>query len=64
MWLGLLIPILLIVAIAYAYGWRPGENSTFRMTANQKSPLDIVKDRYARGEISREEYEELRRDLA
>ncbi len=28
------------------------------------SPLDIAKARYARGEISKEQYEELRRDLA
>jgi putative membrane protein len=26
-------------------------------------PLEILKERYARGEITREEYEELRRDL-
>ena len=28
-----------------------------------ESPLDILRDRYARGEITREEYEEMRRDL-
>jgi putative membrane protein len=33
-------------------GWPQGE-----------SPLDIAKKRYARGEISREEYENLKRDL-
>jgi putative membrane protein len=29
----------------------------------EKGPLDIVKERYARGEITREQYEQMRRDL-
>ncbi len=34
-----------------------------RYTPPTESPLDILKTRYARGEITREEYEETRRDL-
>jgi putative membrane protein len=30
---------------------------------HRPSPLDIAKERYARGEISREQYEEMRRTL-
>ncbi|OGA72168.1 MAG: electron transporter RnfE [Betaproteobacteria bacterium RIFCSPLOWO2_12_FULL_65_14] len=28
-----------------------------------RTPLDILKERYARGEIDREQYEQMRRDL-
>jgi uncharacterized membrane protein len=31
---------------------------------SQGSPLDILKERYARGEITKTEYDEMRRDLA
>lgn len=38
-------------------------NQTGRMTTNQASPREILDKRYARGEISREEYEQIRADL-
>jgi putative membrane protein len=57
-----LIIILVIGAIAYAAGWRP----TFLQTGSaqtSQTPLEILKARYARGEITREEYEQVRRGL-
>ena len=39
--------------------WRSGEP---RLTS--QSSLDIAKARYARGEITREQFEQLKRDLA
>ncbi len=60
---GLLIPLLLIAAIAFAFGWRPGQTTNPGPFGNRQTPLDVLKERYARGEISREVYEEMRRDL-
>ncbi len=36
-----------------------GSSSTPR-----RNPLDVAKERYARGEISREEFEQIKKDLA
>lgn len=59
---GLIIPLLLIGAVAYALGWRPQLNQTQPPSAGQ-TPLEILKARYAQGEIDHEEYEQMRRDL-
>lgn len=59
---GLILTLVIVGAIAYALGWRP----SFIQSGPPKTsetPLDVLKARYARGEISREEYEQMRRDL-
>jgi putative membrane protein len=55
-WVLLVVVILWIVKKA-AGG---GKNST----GEQKSALDILQQRYARGEIEREEFEQKRKDLS
>ena len=64
---GLLLPILLLGILAYALGWIPNQQfggRTDRSTPTDKRPLDLAQERYARGEITKEEYEEIRRELA
>ncbi len=58
----LLVPLFLIGAVAYALGWRPQFNQT-RPAQTSQTPLETLQARYARGEISREEYDQMRRDL-
>jgi putative membrane protein len=62
MGLGLIVPLLLIGLVAYALGWRPQLNQGGPAQTSQL-PLEILKTRYVRGEISREEYDQMQRDL-
>ena len=52
--------LLVIAAIVAGVWWL----ATFRRPTSRNGALDIFRERYARGEISREEYESRRRDLA
>jgi putative membrane protein len=62
MGLGLIVPLALIGVVAYALGWRPQFNPTGPAPTSQ-TPVEILKARYARGEFSREEYDQIHRDL-
>ena len=50
-----------IVVLARGFGGK-SEGSEPRL--REKTPLDILGERYARGEIGKAEYEEKRRDLS
>ena len=60
---GLIFLSLIAGAIAYASGWRPswGQRAS---NGPGRSALDIARERYARGEITREQYEEIRAKLS
>ncbi len=53
--------VLIIVAIVWAL--KEGIGHVNRQQERQKSALDILKNRYARGEIDPQEFEQKRRDL-
>ena len=65
--IGLFIAILwwalVIFAIVSFIKWLRG-HAPGRQGHWKQSPLDIVKERYARGEISKKDFEEVRRDLS
>ena len=59
----LIIIVLLIGGVAYALGWRPDFNQMMS-TQRKQTPLEMLKARFARGEISSAEFEQIRRDLS
>ena len=63
--IGLIFLVLIGVAIINGSDWRlQRQNTPFVSPVSSKTPLDIVKERYARGEINREEYDKLRYALS
>jgi putative membrane protein len=57
---GGLIALVILAVRAFSTS---GNRETSRGDNTGETPLEIVKMRYARGEISKAEYEEIRRDL-
>lgn len=55
---GLLI-VVLIKGAKHDGHWEHHEGHT----EDSKKPLDILKERYAKGEVSKKEYEEMKKDL-
>lgn len=57
MWWWILIPLMLVLAV-FLYNRRNGQN-----TVKEEKPMEILDSRFAKGEISKEEYEEHKRTL-
>lgn len=56
--------ILIIALVAWGIKSISGNSSSGSVGIGKNSALDIAKERYARGEISREEFEQIKRDLS
>jgi putative membrane protein len=57
-----IIGLILVAAIIWIVR-TIGQNNNQNNTTKNKSALDILNERYARGEIDKEEYETKKRDL-
>ncbi|MEJ2725128.1 MAG: SHOCT domain-containing protein [Deltaproteobacteria bacterium] len=58
--------VLIIVAVVFLIRWLVQStkgHSSQGWTGSSNRALDILKERYARGEINKEEFEEKKRDL-
>ncbi|SRX55071.1 SHOCT domain-containing protein [Aequorivita sp. CIP111184] len=57
MWSWILIPVVLVLVV-FLYNGRNRQN-----TGKRENPMDTLDNRFAKGEISKEEYEEQKRTL-
>jgi putative membrane protein len=57
-----LVVLFIVVAIA-AVKWLWGNQRPFRIGGTEENVRDILKKRYARGEITKEEFKRLKKDF-
>lgn len=60
--LGLLLIFLFVVIVVAAVKWLWGGNSPL-VKKDREDALDILKKRYAKGEIGKDEYEKIKTDI-
>lgn len=59
----MIVGVILVALVVYLLVRALSQGQMIYKTADQESPLDIAKRRYAAGEISREDFERIKNDL-
>jgi putative membrane protein len=63
MWFGWIFWILLIVLVIWLVVNQNNKNKQYFNNPQSESALDILKKRYAKGEISKEQFDQMKKDL-
>ena len=67
MWIFPIVTILFVLLVVYLFGrtrLRPPSEPYPNERADRESPVDILKRRYAQGEITKEEFDKMRKDVS
>jgi putative membrane protein len=56
--------IVFIGAIIWLVVWAINKSTKHGTSTSGQNPLDIAKERYARGEITRDQFDQIKKDLA
>ncbi|MEZ4599352.1 MAG: SHOCT domain-containing protein [Syntrophotaleaceae bacterium] len=54
---------LIVFGLFFAVRWLLSQGKTGKENRDSATPLDILKARYAKGEISKEQFEQMRKNL-
>lgn len=63
MWYGWIFGLLILIVIGWVIVNQMNKNKQNTQSPPQESSLDILKRRYAKGEITKEEFERMKKDL-
>lgn len=64
MWVGMLLHLLLVIGVVLLIIWIVRRlTNPKKMNVESSNAIEIIKERYAKGEITKEEFENLRKDL-
>ena len=61
---GWVIGLVMLIAIIWLITRTLSQNQGISPSSPHRSPMDILKERYAKGEINKKEFEEKKKDLA
>lgn len=63
MWFGWIFWLIVLVLIVWFIANQLNKSKQDSQTSGQESAMDIIKKRYAKGEITKEEFEQMKKDL-
>lgn len=62
-WIGMLINLAILIGIVVLIVWAVKRFTSSSPSTNTQTPREILQARYARGEITREQYQQMLQDL-